>query len=223
VSDKSRFSRDRGNAYDPINTPGGRADPAGAAGLSADGADLASTDMEAEPSSRTDDQGAAPAGGLPMEPPEQAVRRLESELDETRERYLRLVAEFDNFRKRSARERNELSERAQAALVVRLLEVLDDMDRLSADNSGGSIEMVRQAVVLVDKKLRKELEAAGLERIDPVGQPFDPSVHEAVSTIPPPTPAQENIVSATFQTGYRFKGALVRPAMVQVYSTQGQN
>ena len=74
----------------------------------------------------------------------------------------------------------------------------------------------------MDRKLRKELEAAGLERIDPVGQPFDPSLHEAVSTIPPPTPDQDHVVSATFQTGYRYKGNLVRPARVQVYSDQGQ-
>ncbi|HET7240559.1 MAG TPA: nucleotide exchange factor GrpE, partial [Gemmatimonadales bacterium] len=79
-----------------------------------------------------------------------------------------------------------------------------------------------QAVGLVDKKLRKELEAAGLERIDPVGQPFDPSLHEAVSTLPPPSPDRDHTVSATFQTGYRFKGTLIRPARVQVYSEQGQ-
>jgi molecular chaperone GrpE len=74
----------------------------------------------------------------------------------------------------------------------------------------------------VDRKLRKELEAAGLERIDPVNQPFDPGIHEAVSAVPPPRPDLDHVVSATFQVGYRFKGTLVRPARVQVYSTQGQ-
>ena len=58
----------------------------------------------------------------------------------------------------------------------------------------------------MDRKLRKELEAAGLERIDPVGQPFDPSLHEAVSTMPPPTPDQDHTVSATFQTGLPLQG-----------------
>jgi molecular chaperone GrpE len=74
----------------------------------------------------------------------------------------------------------------------------------------------------VDKKLWKELQAAGLERIDPVGAPFDPSVHEAVSVVPPPSREQDHQVSATFQAGYRFRGTLVRPARVQVYSEQGQ-
>jgi molecular chaperone GrpE len=84
------------------------------------------------------------------------------------------------------------------------------------------VEQLRQAVELVDKKLSKELQAAGLERIDPVGEAFDPSLHEAVSTIPAPTRDQDHLVSATFQPGYRFKGTLVRPARVQVYSEQGQ-
>ena len=147
---------------------------------------------------------------------------LEIELGELKDRYLRLAAEYDNHRKRVARERIELTERSQAALVVRLLEVLDDMDRLNADGASATPEALRQAVDLVDRKLRKELQAAGLERIDPVGGPFDPSLHEAVSTRQPPTPEHDHQVGATFQAGYRFKGALVRPARVQVYSEQGQ-
>jgi molecular chaperone GrpE len=81
---------------------------------------------------------------------------------------------------------------------------------------------MRKAIELVDRKLWKELEGAGVERIDPVGQPFDPALHEAVSVLPPPGPELDHTVSATFQVGYRFKGALIRPARVQVYSAQGQ-
>ena len=80
---------------------------------------------------------------------------------------------------------------------------------------------LRDALLLVDKKLRKELEAAGVERIDPAGEPFDPSQHEAVSTVPTPDASRDHTVSATFQSGYRFKGQLVRPARVQVFSSQG--
>ena len=69
----------------------------------------------------------------------------------------------------------------------------------------------------------KELEDAGVERIDPTGAPFDPSQHEAVSTVPAPDRSRDQQVSATFQPGYRFKGVLVRPARVQVYSDQGQH
>lgn len=160
--------------------------------------------------------------GLPMEPESEAIRRLEGEVAELKDRHLRLAAEYDNFRKRAARERAELGDRAQAALVVRLLDVLDDLDRVVAEGAGtGSAEIVQQALVLIDKKLRKELEAAGLERVDPAGQPFDPSLHEAVAVLPPPAPEQDHTVSATFQAGYRFKGSLIRPARVQVYTSEG--
>jgi molecular chaperone GrpE len=199
------------------------AEPASEAGPSADGADLASTDMSAEPGSREETQPIfGEAGGLPAEPESEAIRRLESQLAESRDRQLRLAAEFDNYRKRVSRERVEQSDRAQASLVMRLLDVLDDMDRLSAEGGAASTESIREAIGLVDRKLRKELETAGVERIDPVGEPFDPSMHEAVSVVPPPRPDLDHTVSATFQTGYRFKGALVRPARVQVYSAQGQ-
>jgi molecular chaperone GrpE len=224
VTDKRRYSSDFETERNPIHTPGGMAEPAAESGSSADGADLASTDMSAEPGSREDDTEAVYDGGrgVPVEPETEAIRRLEAQLEESRDRQLRLAAEFDNYRKRVSRERVEQTDRAQASLVTRLLDVLDDMDRLSAEGNSASTESLRQAVALVDRKLRKELEAAGVERIDPAGQPFDPSVHEAVSTVPPPKPELDHTVSATFQTGYRFKGNLVRPARVQVYSAQGQ-
>lgn len=225
MTDKRRFSTDYGTRRDPIHTPGGMAEAASEIGPSGDGADLASTDMSAEPSSREPDTQATFGEGremLPAEPDSEAIRRLESQLEESKDRQLRLAAEFDNYRKRISRERLELSDRAQASLVIRLLEVLDDMDRLSAEGGSASADSIREAIGLVDRKLRKELEAAGLERIDPAGQPFDPTVHEAVSAVPPPRPDVDHTVSATFQVGYKFKGALVRPARVQVYSAQGQ-
>jgi molecular chaperone GrpE len=224
VTHNRRVSGEYADDAERMHTPGGMIDPAAPTGQSADGADMASTDMSQEPSSREDDTEADFRGGsnMPVEPDSQAVRRLEDRLDEERDRHLRLAAEYDNYRKRVARERSELGDRSQAALVVRLLDVLDDMDRLTADGASASTDSLRQAVELVDRKLRKELNAAGLERIDPVGQPFDPSLHEAVSTVRPPSPDLDHQVSNTYQAGYRFKGSLVRPARVQVYSTQGQ-
>src|SRR5262245_57319584 len=161
------------------------------------------------------------AVGLPAEPAESAVRRLEEQLSEARDRHLRLAAEFDNFRKRVAKERLELVDRGQAALLTKLLDILDDVDRIVASDPATSATALLEATLLVDKKLRKELEGAGLERIDPVGQPFDPAWHEAVSVVPPLSPKEDHTVAATFQVGYRFKGALVRPARVQVYSSEG--
>jgi len=149
------------------------------------------------------------------------VARLEDQIREATDRHLRLAAEFDNFRKRVARERLELADRAQAALVIKVLEVLDDVDRIVASDPATPTATLLEAVLLVDKKLRKELEAAGLERIDPAGQPFDPAWHEAVSIVAPERPEQDHTVAATFQIGYRFRGSLVRPARVQVYSSEG--
>ena len=160
-------------------------------------------------------------GNLPLEIPTEAVRRLEDEFAELRDRHLRLAAEYDNFRKRAARERDELAARSQAALVVRLLEVLDDLDRLVSEGSSQSGDVIQEALVLIDRKLRKELEAAGLERVDPAGQPFDPTLHEAVAVLPAPEADLDHVVAATFQIGYRFKGSLIRPARVQVYSAEG--
>ena len=138
------------------------------------------------------------------------------------DRLLRLAAEYDNYRKRTNREKTEAFDRGSTALVVRLLDVLDDIDRLAAsDASSTSYDSFRAAFELMQRKFAKELESAGLERIDPVGTLFDPTQHEAVAAVVPEAPEQDHIVKATFQAGYRFKGAVVRPARVQVYSTHG--
>ena len=189
-------------------------------GLEDDLPEPASSDIETE-EPPTEGSGTAGTAGVPLEPAVSAVGRLTEQLAEVQERHLRLAAEFDNYRKRVGRERLELGERAQAALVMRLLEVLDDMDRLVAADPTGTVDAVHQAMILVDRKLRKELEAAGLERVDAAGQAFDPTQHEAVAVTPAPSPEFQNSVAATFQVGYRFKGNLVRAARVQVYSPEG--
>ena len=197
----------------PIDTPAGMSD--GGNGGRGDEDDMASTDMSAEPSSRTEDTQPEFRGGRDA--------KLEGDLAELRDRHLRLAAEFDNYRKRSSRERAELADRAQASFVAKLLDVLDDLERLMASDPATPLAAVREGLSAVDRKLWKELQDAGVERIDPVGTPFDPALHEAVSTVPSPNKSKDHLVSATFQPGYRFKGTLVRPARVQVYSDQGQH
>lgn len=195
------------------------------------GAEAAVAPEDSVPASETEAPSAAPppgeAGegmaGVPVEIPREAVKRLEGELDELRDRHARLAAEFDNYRKRVNRERVEWGNRAQGAFAIRLLDVLDDLERILAGIEASTPSpALHEALVMVDRKLRKELETAGLERIDPEGELFDPSVHEAVAATAPPTPEQDAHISATFQAGYRFKGSLIRPARVQVYSQQGQ-
>jgi molecular chaperone GrpE len=167
--------------------------------------------------------GSGGVSGVPAEPSDQAISRLEAERDALQDRYVRLAAEYDNFRKRSLKEREELTARSQAALASRLLDVLDDVDRLLAgERAAVSADSLFQGMELVGRKLWKELEVAGLERLDPQGAPFDPALHEAVATTPPTDPTQDHTVCRTFQAGYRFKGALLRPARVQVYADPGQ-
>ena len=137
------------------------------------------------------------------------------------DRYLRLAAEYENYRKRTHREKTEAFDRGATSLVSRLLDVLDDIDRLAASDMSTSAEAFRSAFDLTQKKLRKELEAAGLERVDPVGEVFNPEEQEAVAVAAPESPEQDHTVKATFQTGYRFKGMIVRPARVQVYTDPG--
>lgn len=197
----------------PNDTPAGMS--SSETGPSAEEGDLASTDMSAEPSSRTAETQPLFRGGRDS--------KLERDLAELKDRHLRLAAEFDNYRKRSSRERAELADRAQASFVAKLIDVLDDLDRLVASDPSTPLPTLREGLSAVDRKLWKQLEDAGVERIDPVGTAFDPALHEAVSTTPAKDRSKEHIVSATFQPGYRFKGTLVRPARVQVYSDPGQH
>ena len=194
----------------PIDTPAGMAEPSGS-GPSADGGDIASTDMSTEPSSRAESTQPRFLGGH---------TKQEGDYAELQDRHLRLAAEFDNYRKRSSRERAELADRAQGSFVAKLLDVLDDLDRLVASDPATPLPVLREGLSAVDRKLWKELQDAGVERIDPVGSAFDPALHEAVSTAPTSDRSKDHVVSATFQPGYRFKGTLIRPARVQVYSDQ---
>jgi molecular chaperone GrpE len=147
---------------------------------------------------------------------------LSSAMAQEQERYLRLVAEFDNFRKRTNREKLETSSRAQAALAALLLDSLDDLSRVTALSvDGADPAPIIQGVDLIAKKITKVLAGAGLEAIDPVDQKFDPNIHDAVSTQPTEDPEQDGSISAVFQLGYLFNGQLLRPARVVVRKWNG--
>lgn len=138
------------------------------------------------------------------------------------DRLLRLAAEYDNYRRRTTREKAESFDRGASAFAARLLDVLDDFDRLSAlDPAATESSAYRSGVELILTKLRKELEAGGLERLDPVGSPFDPELEEAVALAGTDDAALDDVVKATFQVGYRFRGTVIRHAKVQVWSIDG--
>jgi molecular chaperone GrpE len=150
-------------------------------------------------------------------PPVEAVPDVAAQLAELNDRYLRLAAEYENYRKRTTRERLELRGRAQGDLVAMLIDALDDLGRVAhlAPEATTARDVIA-GVELVERKLLKQLEAAGLERVAQVDVPFDPNVHEAIAQAPAATPEQDHTVAAVFQTGYRFNGQLLRAARVQV-------
>ena len=138
------------------------------------------------------------------------------------DKYMRLAAEFDNFRRRINRERAEWGERAQATLASSLLESLDDLARVvSSENEQADAASIVQGANLVARKMFKALNGAGLEVLDPVNEAFDPKMHEAVSTEPATNADQDDTVSIVFQPGYMFKGQLLRPARVVVRKWHG--
>jgi len=143
-------------------------------------------------------------------------------LQELQDKYLRLAAEYDNFRRRTAKERLELSARAQGELVTAIVDPLDDLARIIAQGPGANdAKTVLDAVEVVDRKMMKSLAAAGLEVINPVGEPFDPTRHEAVSTAPAATKEEDHLVAQVYQPGYLFKGQLLRAARVVVKQWNG--
>ena len=148
------------------------------------------------------------------------VEELQSELEKARgeaEEYLdgwrRTQAEFANYRRRTDRERTELGAFSQSLLAEKLLPVLDDFER--AVDAAGDDSATARGFVLIRDKLTRVLTDAGLERIEAVGAPFDPEVHEALMTQPVEAD-RAGTVLAELEPGYRFKGRLVRPARVQV-------
>jgi len=163
-----------------------------------------------------------PANAIPDDYSTEAGDGESREVADLREKYLRLAAEYDNYRKRSMRERSEAEARGQASLIKQLLDPLDDLSRFAhVDPSTVDPATITQGADMVERKLRKVLSAMGLEAIDPVGQTFDPSLHEAVTTEPALSPEDDHTVSRVFQVGYRHNGQLLRPARVVVKQWNG--
>jgi len=147
---------------------------------------------------------------------------VQPQLDEQREKYLRLAAEYDNYRRRTTRERQDAHRQGQADMLKGLIEPLDDIGRFAhVDPTTTDSQTLVDGVAMVEKKLTKTLAGHGLEIVDPAGHPFNPALHEAVMTEPAATPEEDHLVARTFQVGYVFNGQLLRPARVVVKQWNG--
>ena len=185
----------------------------------ATGADAAYGRDGADPSPESDlgDQGA-----FPSESTAPSIDTVEQQLAVQHEKYLRLAAEYDNFRKRTAKERVEAGARAQAQIVKEIVDALDDLGRFAhVDPATVDARTVVDGVELVERKLLKALNSAGLTVLNPIDQPFDPSHHEAVGTEPALSRDDDHVVARVYQQGYLFSGQLLRPARVVVKQWPG--
>ena len=142
---------------------------------------------------------------------------LQGEMDELKDKYLRLMAEFENFRKRNVRERLDLMKNAAQDTMSALLPVLDDFDRAkkSAEDDK-SEEVFTEGVTLVYNKLFSSLGNMGLEPFDATGEDFDPELHEAITEIPAPSDDLKGKVIDTIEKGYRLNDRIIRYAKVVV-------
>jgi len=155
--------------------------------------------------------GEAPAG-------DPSAEGLQKELEQLNDRHLRLVAEFNNFRRRTEQERLGAWARAQADVVAKFLDVLDDLHRVAQlDLGNATVEAIMEGIDLVERKFTRMLEDSGVEVIDPAGEAFDPERMEAVMRVPAEGDDQDDVVAQVFQKGYTLKGVLVRPARVSVF------
>jgi molecular chaperone GrpE len=148
---------------------------------------------------------------------EPEIETLRNELGEMKDKFIRKVAEFENFKKRSAKERMDLIQTAGKEVIVDLLEVLDDCERAEKQiNTSENIGQAKEGVMLVFNKLRNILTAKGLKAMETINKDFDPDMHEAITEIPAPTEEQKGKVIDEIQKGYYLNDKIIRYAKVVV-------
>jgi molecular chaperone GrpE len=148
---------------------------------------------------------------------ETAMAKLEEELADQKDKYLRLMAEFDNFRRRTAKERLELIQTAGKDVIVSLLDVLDDCDRAEKQlNGNDDIAVQKEGILLVFNKLRSNLQQKGVKVMESIQTDFDVEKHEAITEIPAPSEALKGKVIDEVTKGYFLNDKLIRFAKVVV-------
>ncbi len=154
-----------------------------------------------------------------VEPSADAHKSEEAEqLKTLNEKYMRLVAEFDNYRKRSAREMADLRLNVRAETVLPMLEVMECFDKaLAASELSDNIKSLREGLAMINSGFSKAMSELGVERLDAGGQSFDPAMHDAISTEESDI-HDEGVIIKQWSYGYRLGGKLIKPAKVVVSS-----
>ncbi len=147
---------------------------------------------------------------------ESELEKLRTELEEAKDKYLRKVAEMENFKRRSAKERIEMIQTAGRDVITDMLNVLDDCDRAQKQlETSDDVELIKEGVMLVFNKLRGSLQARGVKAMETLHQEFNPDLHEAVTEIPAPEELKGKIVDEIMK-GYYLNDKLIRHAKVVV-------
>ena len=144
------------------------------------------------------------------------VEKLTGDLQEKKDRLLRLQADFDNFRRRSAKEREEISAVVTQNFCKDMLPLIDNFERAMAAETK-DVEAFQKGVEMIFTQFQEVLKKNGLEQIEAVGQKFDPNFHQAVMRVEDPE-KEDDTVAQELQKGYMVKGRVIRPSMVQVVS-----
>lgn len=141
--------------------------------------------------------------------------KLNAELAESKDKYIRLSAEFDNYRKRTSKERVELIQSAGKDVITKLLSTVDDFDRaLKAMETATDVESIKTGIDIVNNKFRQTLEQQGLKEMDVLGKEFNADLQEAITAIPAPTPDLKNKVIDVIEKGYYLNDKVIRHAKV---------
>ena len=157
--------------------------------------------------------------GAVADPAMERITALEREVDEWRDRCLRTAAEMENLRRRALREAEEDRKRGNERLISELLPALDNFSRaLEAADQTSNLEALKSGVELIYRQLSDVLARQGLERIEALGQPFDPNLHEAIMQVEPQEGQSAHEVVEELRAGFRLNERVIRPTLVKVTS-----
>ena len=149
--------------------------------------------------------------------PEERIAQLEAAIEKEKKEYLFLMADFENYRRRTLQEKQDLIKNGGQKVLEGILPVVDDIERaIDAINQGGDLDSLKEGVDLIHNKLISYLKSNNVEAIESTGELFDTDVHEAVTTFPAPSEDQKGRVIDTVLKGYKLNDKVIRPSMVAV-------
>ncbi|CCY89707.1 protein GrpE [Bacteroides sp. CAG:1076] len=171
-------------------------------------------ETQAEEAQGTEEQAEEPTAEQKLE---KELEEAKKTIEEQKDKYLRLSAEFDNYRKRTMKEKAELIKNGGEKAISAILPILDDLERaLQNMQKADNVQAMYEGLDLIFQKFHKVLAQEGLQKMEPVGETFDTDYHEAIALVPAPDEAQKGKVLDCVQTGYKLNDKVIRHAKVVV-------